>query len=143
MVPPIPSGGNEVLSMGPGMITGRRKIARKRRIRTRFECHCEATFEQGEASLSNVSYTGALLSDTSVTPPRGDLVRLRLPLPDGQTLEIQGYVVRHIGTGFAVEFEDLDAHTRRLVDDAAGLVNRWAGETESAPDQPEKGSSGS
>ncbi len=94
-----------------------------RRIRTWFECPCAATLERGEATLATSSSTGAALSGVSITPPRGDAIRVEIPLSTSGTFSLRGYVVRHIGSGFAIEFDPIDEQTKALVDNAAALVN--------------------
>ena len=79
--------------------------------------------------LANISYTGALIEDTSARPETGTPVVLYVDLkPPGAfgaaaPFKLAGHVVRHTPTGFAIEYDDnLDPDTRRMVDDAAAIV---------------------
>jgi hypothetical protein len=79
--------------------------------------------------LANISYSGALIEDTSMQPEIGTAAVLYLYLkPPGafhavSPFRLTGNVVRHSSTGFAVEFTDrFDPDVRRLVDDAAAIL---------------------
>jgi hypothetical protein len=100
-----------------------RRIYREPRIRTQFECLCASTSKKGEATLVNISYTGALLSQPTLTPPRGDAVIVKLPLPGDRHFHLRGRVTRYDSSGFALEFDRMDDEVRRLVDDAAAIVS--------------------
>jgi len=104
---------------------------------------------EGVASLVNISYTGALLGNTTMRPKIGARVTFHVQLkppraseaeigtstnlygdlqpPRGFEAEAQseltGLVVRHSSDGFAVEFESShDPYMRRIVDDAAAII---------------------
>jgi hypothetical protein len=98
-----------------------RRIPRNARVRTQFECLCASTSRKGEATLVNISYTGALLSQPTLTPPRGDVVIVKLPLPGDRHFHLRGRVARYDSNGFALEFDRMDDEIRRLVDDAAAI----------------------
>ncbi len=79
--------------------------------------------------LANISYSGALIEDTSMRPEIGTSVVLYVYLKPASAFEgptpfkLAGHVVRHTPTGFAIEYnDDLDPDVRRMVDDAAALV---------------------
>jgi hypothetical protein len=79
--------------------------------------------------LTNISYSGALIEDTSIQPAIGTFVVLSVYLKPASAFEaatpfeLTGHVVRHSSTGFAIEYEDnLDSDVRRMVDDAAAVV---------------------
>ncbi len=83
----------------------------------------------GDGVLANISYSGALIEDTTVRPEIGTfvVVYVRLEPPSAYAaatpFELDGHVVRHSSNGFAIEYKDnLDPETRRMVDDAAAVV---------------------
>ena len=99
------------------------------RILIRLEVYCSFERVEGTASLANISYTGALVEDTTVRPEIGARVKLYVHLKppcafEAETpFELTGVVVRHSSNGFAVEFEDNhDPDVRRMVDDAVAIV---------------------
>jgi hypothetical protein len=80
-------------------------------------------------TLVDISYSGALVEDTSMQPEIRTPVVLYLYLaPPGDfkavsPFKLTGHVVRHSSTGFAIEFTDrFDPDVRRLVDDAAAIL---------------------
>jgi hypothetical protein len=84
---------------------------------------------EGAASLTNISYTGALLENTPMRPEIGTCVQLYVHLKPPCTIEpvapskLIGVVVRHSSNGFAVKFENShDPDLRRMVDDAAAIL---------------------
>jgi hypothetical protein len=81
-------------------------------------------------TLTNISYSGALIEDTSMQPEVGTPCVLYLYLkPPGafkavSPFRLTGHVVRHTSTGFAIEYEDtFDPDVRRMVDDAAAILD--------------------
>jgi len=99
------------------------------RIPIRLEVYCSFARVEGGAMLANISYSGALIENTSMRPEIGTPIVLFVYLkPPGDfeaatPFELNGRVVRHSPTGFAVEYEDsLDSDLRRMVDDAARVV---------------------
>jgi hypothetical protein len=79
--------------------------------------------------LVNISYSGALIEDTSMQPEIGTPVVLYLYLnpPDNfeavSPFRLAGRVVRHGSTGFAIEFKNtFDPDVRRVVDDADAIM---------------------
>jgi hypothetical protein len=80
-------------------------------------------------TLTNISYSGALIEDTSMQPEIGTPCALYLYLePSGafnavSPFKLTGSIVRPSSTGFAIEFTDrFDPDVRRLVDDAAAIL---------------------
>jgi uncharacterized protein (TIGR02266 family) len=79
--------------------------------------------------LTNISYSGALIEDTSMQPEIGTPIALYVYLEPPSAFEaatpfeLTGHVVRHSSTGFAIEYEDnLDPDVRQMVDDAVAVV---------------------
>ncbi len=95
--------------------SGRRRDAR---IRTQFE----TLSASGTAVLTDISYSGALLGETSVLPDVGSEITIYVFLQPVDPIELTGNVVRHTENGFAIEYKDVNADVRRLVDDAAAVV---------------------
>ncbi len=95
--------------------SGRRRDAR---IRTQFE----TLSASGTAVLTDISYSGALLGETSTKPGVGSLITLYVFVQPVDPIELAGEVVRHTENGFAIEYKDVNADVRRLVDDAAAVV---------------------
>ena len=80
--------------------------------------------------LTNISYSGALIKDTSMQPEIGSLIVLYVYLiaPLGfeevTPFKLTGHVARHSSTGFAVKYEDNhDPDVRRMIDDAAAIID--------------------
>jgi len=90
------------------------------RIRTRFETVYPGGRQDGSGILSEISYSGALLTGTSLQPRLGSNVRVHVLL--SEPFEVVGKVVRYLEGGFAIEYSDLDPELRRLIDDAAAIV---------------------
>ena len=95
--------------------SGRR---RETRIRTQFE----TLSASGTAVLTDISYSGALLGETSVLPDVGSEITIYVFLQPVDPIELTGNVVRHTENGFAIEYKDVSKAVRRLVDDAAAIV---------------------
>jgi len=79
--------------------------------------------------LVNISYSGALIEDSSMQPEIGTTVILFVYLnPPGDfkavnPFRLTGEVARHSSTGFAIEFENtFDPDVRRVVDDAKAIM---------------------
>ncbi len=103
------------------------------RVPTRFETVSTETDpsttssgedKQGVAMLADISYTGARLHRTDLTPRLGAFIRIQIFLPSrsGVYFEVEGQVVRHSKNGFAIEYDWPGPEICRLVDDAASLV---------------------
>ncbi len=91
--------------------------------------YCSFERMEGVASLVNISYTGALLGNTTMRPKIGTRVSLYVYLEPPRASEaaipseLTGLVSRHSSDGFAVTFESShDPYMRRIVDDAAAIV---------------------
>ena len=95
------------------------------RVRTRFETVYSAGREDGTGILANISYSGALLTETSLQPRIGSQVRVYILL--SEPFEIVGKVARHVERGFAIEYSDLDPELRCLIDDAVPIVGEPTG----------------
>ncbi len=79
--------------------------------------------------LADISYSGALIKDTSMQPEIGTRIVLYVYLKPRSAFEaaipfkLTGHVVRHSSTGYAIEYKDnLDPDVRRMLDDAAAIV---------------------
>jgi hypothetical protein len=92
------------------------------RVRTHFEILYSSGREDGSGILVNISYSGALLIQTSVQPRLGSQVRVFVLLREDSPFQVEGKVVRHVEDGFAIEYAALDPELRRLVEDAAAVV---------------------
>jgi hypothetical protein len=94
-----------------------------------LNAHYSSGPEEGIGVLSNISYSGALIEDTSVRPTVGTRVRVYVfvessdPIAPASPYELVGRVVRHSRSGFAIEYEDPDPEVRELVDEAATREN--------------------
>ena len=95
------------------------------RVSTALNAHYSAGPEEGIGVLANISYSGALVEDSSVQPTVGSRVRIYVfiepvdPIAPASPYELVGRVVRHSSSGFAIEYEDADPEVRQLVDEAA------------------------
>ncbi len=99
------------------------------RISIRLEAYFSEDLVEVIGVLTNISYSGALIEDTSMQPAIGTPCALYLFLtPPGafqavSPFRLTGHVVRHSSTGFAIEYENnFDPDVRRLVDDAAAIL---------------------
>lgn len=96
---------------------------RSPRFRTRFDALISAGREEGAGVLAEISYVGARLDDSSVQPPVGARVTLYVFVQPVAPFALEGVVVRHTETGFALTYELFDPDIRRLVDDVRALVS--------------------
>ncbi len=101
----------------------------KNRIPTSLKTYYTFDGVDGVGVLADVSYSGALIADTSKRPEIGKsivlCVYLKSPLLSGKvfTFELSGVVVRLSSTGFAVKYEDNhDTVVRRMLDAAAAIM---------------------
>ena len=99
------------------------------RVSIRLKAYCSEDLVEVIGVLSNISYSGALIEDTSMQPKIGTQIVLYLFLkPPGafkavSPFKLAGHVVRHSSTGFAVQYEDNhEPDVRRMVDDAAAVI---------------------
>ena len=102
---------------------------RDNRISIRLEAHYSFGRVVEFGVLANISYSGALIEDTTMQPEIGTPITLRVYLEPSSAFEaatpfeLAGHVVRHSPNGFAIEYDDnLDPDVRRMVDDAAAIV---------------------
>ncbi len=93
------------------------------RIEARFETLYSAGREEGSGILVNISYSGALLESASLNPKLGSDIRIHVFYQREAPVEAIGRVVRHAGSGFAVEFSESDPKVRNLVDVLTPLVD--------------------
>ena len=97
---------------------------RGERAPTALNAHYSSGPEDGIGVLANISYSGALIEDSSVQPAVGSRVRIYVftepidPIAPASPYELVGRVVRHSSSGFAIEYEDADPEVRQLVDKA-------------------------
>ena len=95
------------------------------RVTTALNAHYSSGPEEGIGVLANISYSGALIEDSSVRPSVGSRVRIYVfvepvdPIAPASPYQLVGRVVRHSSSGFAIEYEDTDPEMRQLVDEAA------------------------
>ncbi len=108
-----------------------RRTDRRRGFRVSIRLEVNGTSGRFEVvgELANISYSGALIEDTSMQPEIGAAVVLYVYLnPPGDfkavsPFKLTGHVVRHSATGFAIEYEDtFDPDVRRVVDDADAIM---------------------
>ena len=99
------------------------------RVRTHLKAYCSFGRVEGTAALANISYSGALIENTTMRPEIGTRVVLHVHLNPPEAFraatpfELTGHSVRHSSTGFAIEYQYmLDFDVRRMVDDAAAVV---------------------
>lgn len=95
---------------------------RSPRFMTRFDTLVSATQEEGAGVLGEISYAGARLDETSMRPEIGSKIKLYIFVQPVAPFELQGHVMRHTDSGFAITYELFDADTRQLVDDVSALV---------------------
>jgi len=102
---------------------------RDARFPVALNAHYSMGPEEGIGVLSNISYSGALIEESSVQPTVGSRVRVYVflepadPIAPASPYELIGRVVRHSSSGFAIEYEDPDPEVRELVDEAATPKN--------------------
>ena len=95
---------------------------RSPRFKTRFDSLISATSEEGAGVLAEISYAGARLEQTTMRPPHGSKVKLYVFVQPVAPFELEGVVVRHTESGFALSYELVDPELRRLVDDVGAVV---------------------
>ena len=100
-----------------------------KRISTDLEAFYYARRVEGVAVVANISYSGALIEDTTVQPEIGTFAVFHVYLQPPSAFavetpfELTGHVVRHSSAGFAVKFKDShNPDVRRMVDDASAVV---------------------
>ena len=124
-------------------MTHRAEHRRGFRVSIRLEVNGTSGRFEVVGELANISYSGALIEETSMQPEIGAAVVLYLYLtPPGDfkavsPFRLAGHVVRHSSTGFAIEYErNFDPDVPRMLGDAAAIVaaSRGAPEGNSQPE---------
>lgn len=92
------------------------------RIATRFEVLYSDGRLEGAGVLLDISHSGALFGQTSLSPELGKTVRAYVFVQPVNPVELTGEVVRLTDDGFAIRYELSDPEVRRLVDDASAVV---------------------
>ena len=101
------------------------KKRRHTRFTTALNAHYSSDPGEGIGVLANISYSGALIEDSSVRPSVGSKVRVYVfvepvdPIAPASPYQLVGRVVRHSSSGFAIEYEYTSPEVRQLVDEAA------------------------
>ena len=96
---------------------------RSPRIKTRFETLYCFQREEGAGVLADISHSGALVEDATVRPGLGTPMRVHVFLAgQAEPFELVGQVVRHTGSGFAIEYEKLSPEVVGFIDDAAAIL---------------------
>ena len=93
------------------------------RFRTRFDTLCSSGREEGAGVLTDISYAGARLEETSFQPEIGAKVTLYVFVQPVSPFQLQGNVVHRTENGFAIEYLAENEEIRRLVDDVAAIVD--------------------
>ncbi len=77
---------------------------------------CASGTERGSGILASLSLSGALLETTSIQPPIGAAVEIRIRQPNGdKPLALAGIAVRHSTSGFAIQFSMSAEVVRQLL----------------------------
>ncbi len=77
---------------------------------------CASGTERGSGILASLSLSGALLETTSIQPPLGAALEIRIRLPnDDEPLALAGFAVRHSTSGFAIQFSTSPEVVRQLL----------------------------
>jgi hypothetical protein len=92
------------------------------RFRTQFDTLCSTGEREGAGMLVNISRSGARLDSASELPEIGSKIRLYVFIQPVCPFELSGTVVRYEGSGFAIQYNNLDPEIGRLVDDVAAVV---------------------
>jgi hypothetical protein len=100
------------------------------RVTTRFESLYSAGRSEGTGTLSDISYSGAMVVGASLKPEIGKPLRLYVFVQPVAPFELVGTVVRHTDDGFAIEYPTVSEEIRRFVDDAAAIVQVEADSSE-------------
>jgi hypothetical protein len=91
------------------------------RLKTLFKTIYCSGHEEGEAILTDVSSSGALL-ESGTKPAMGRSVALHACLPGGvKPVMVRGKVVRHTSDGFAIQYDKPNLQVVRFFDDTAAI----------------------
>jgi hypothetical protein len=93
------------------------------RFRARFDALASAGRSEGAGILTDISYSGARLEESTLQPELGTKVRLYVFVRPVSPFELVGEVVRTSSAGFAIAYQIESPEVRRLVDDVAALVS--------------------
>jgi hypothetical protein len=100
-----------------------KRTRRGQRIKTRLKTVFSAGSEGGEATLAEISYSGARLSGTPLRPEHGTSVSVYVWLErQAEPFELVGRVANHREDGFAIEYEKPGQDVCQMVDLAAATV---------------------
>jgi len=92
------------------------------RFRARFDALCSNERQEGAGVLTDISYSGARLEESTLEPVLGAKVRLYVFVQPVSPFELVGEVVRTSSSGFSIAYQVESDEVRRLVDDVAALV---------------------
>jgi len=92
------------------------------RFKTRFDVLYSSGPSEGAGVLTDLSYSGARLEQASLRPEIGTPVRLYVFVQPVAPFHLEGHVIRHTGTGFAIRYDMDDPDVSRLVDDVSAIV---------------------
>ena len=77
---------------------------------------CASGTDRGSGILASISLSGALLETSSIQPPLGAAVEIRIRMQnDDKPLALAGIVVRHSASGFAIQFSTSAEVIRQLL----------------------------
>ena len=93
------------------------------RFQTRFDALVSSGRQEGAGILVDISRSGARIEDASLQPPIGTKIRIYVFVQPMSPFELEGHVVRHTETGFAIECGPTDSDLGRMIDDIAALVS--------------------
>lgn len=93
---------------------------RRRRVDPRREVEIPVRFgirdTSSEGAIGDISVSGARIERTPDRPSPGTRMFLELPLADSSSrFRVLTHVIRDTGTGFAVQFIQLDAQMRQRI----------------------------
>jgi len=83
-----------------------------------FSVLCTTGLKQSQATLVNISFTGALFESSVIVPPPGAIVKVELiDRQDEKPTSVIGRVVRYTPRGFAIEFISISARLQQLIEE--------------------------
>ncbi len=88
-----------------------------RRTKVHFSVLCRTGLKQSEATLVDISFTGALLEST-ILPPPGMIVTIKFAQPEQEEpIALTGRSVRYTSRGFAMQFLSVTDELLTLIAD--------------------------
>ena len=88
------------------------------RKKVHFSVLCRTGVKQGQATLVDISLTGAQLESSAILPPPGMLVTIRVAQPEQEEpIALIGRAVRRTPRGFAMQFLSVTDELRKLIAD--------------------------